>query len=331
MAEAEQADDKQSGPPGNHLISVRIESDQKSYEVRLAAVNHLFTDISRYNDKFSLGSMMARQIFSTFEPKNEESQVIKSLRDEEEHQQMTASALAAIHKDTLAGIGLSLEPVSGKKATMIGPEGAAGEGEMRVNVANRNKFTSFLGALTPELVETTGIKPNLEDLSGILKAQVLDHYDLKKPTDEMLELFGGLGNIVDQYKRLKMAKTVEGLDLYLQHARQGDLREFVAIEKNGLFSEPGKFFGPADWQKDSASPQWLENRWNNALALLQTVKNNPNAQELYSKLQKHLLGCINIARTDKKSFSYYPENTGRELEKVLESVHMKLEEIILRN
>lgn len=326
MAEEEQADSRQPASPQDRMVSVKVESAKGPYEVNLTAVNHLFTDIAKYNEKFSLGSMMARQIFSIFPMEGDEPRVPKGPGGEEEHQQMTASALNIIHQNTLEQIGLSLEPVSGKKATLMGLGEVAGEGEMRANVINRNRFTSFLGALTPEVVETTGLKSGLESLSGVLAQQIFDHYNLQKPSDEMLELFGGLGNIVNEYKRLGMGKKIENLATYLQHARQGDLREFVVIERDGLFSEPGKFFGPADWQMDSTS-QGPQERWNRALSILQLAKNNPNARELYEKLGNHLLNCIKIARAS----TSLPKLHAAESKKVLENSHMRLEEMILHD
>lgn len=326
MAGEEQTGNRQPDLPQNYTISVNVESDGGPYEVRLATVNHLFADILKYNDQFSLGSMMARQIFSIFPIEGDEPRTPKGPGGEEEHQQMTASALNMIHQNTLEQIGLSLEPVSGKTGTLMGLGETAGEGQMRINIADRNRFTSFLDALSPELVEKTGLKPNLESLSGILAQQIFDHYNLQKPSDEMLELFGGLGNIVGHYKRLGMKESVENLETFLQHARQGDLREFVAIEKDGLFSEPGKYFGPADWQIDSTS-QGLEERWNRALTILQMTKDNPKAHELYQKLSDHLLNCIKIARAS----TSLPKLHAAESKKVLERTHMRLEEMILRN
>ncbi len=324
MVGEEQAGTRQPGSPQqDQSVIIRVESGSGLSELKLASVNHLFADISRYNDQFSLGSMMARQIFSLSGIEGEEPKTSKGLRNEEEYQQMTASALGVIHKGTLATLGLSLEPVSGKKATMFSLGEKAGEGEMRINVSNRNRFNSFLGVLTPELVEETGLKPSLESLSGVLAQQIFDHYNLRNPGDEMLELFGGLGNIVDQYKRLGMSDAVESLGAYLVHARQGDLREFVSIERNGLLSEPGKYFGPADWQKDS-SPEGLEDSWNNALAILEAVKSNPKARELYEKLRGHLSECIKIARTDMESLEYYSPEAKEKLKNILGSSQVLL-------
>lgn len=309
---------------------VKIELDNRPYEVRLAAVDHLFADICKYNDQFSLGSMMVRALFAHFKVEDDEEGQAKmtSLGGEEEHQKMTASALAVIHEDTLNKLGLSLEPVSGKRATMIGLGETAGIGEMRINITNKNNFVAFLGALEPEQIEDTGLKVNLENLSGLLANQVLDNYNLKEPSDEMLQLFGGLGNIVNQYKRLGMGEAVKGLKTYLQHSRQGDLREFVAIESNRLMSEPRKNFGPADWQRD-ATVEYLQDHWEEALTILKMAKDNPKARELYEKLGEHLLKCIKIARAETEAFTegYYTADARKEMKHVLRDVEEELEKI----
>ncbi len=298
--------ERTTAPRKQDIIKINI--GDKTEELPVVAVNHLFADIDRHNQQFSMASMMARSIFRhvRFEDETNKEPVPASLSGEEDHQQMNASALVVIHKETLNKIGLSLEPVSGKGAVLMYEGEEAGEGEMRINVSNRNRFIPFLEALAPDQVEETGLKPNLESLSKVLSQQVLDHYDLKEPNDEALQLLGGLGKIIDEYKRLGMSKAVTRLETYLNHARQGDLREFVAVENAGLLSEPGKYFGPADWQGDS-TPAGLRQRWDEALRVVKTAKANPKAGSLYKQLSEHLIKCIKIARNDPSPANYSPE------------------------
>lgn len=79
---------------------------------------------------------------------------------------------------------------------------------MRANVQDGRRFVSFLQALQPDQVQETGLRPNLESLSEVLARQVLTNYDLKQPSDETLQLFGNLGNMVGEYKRLGMDQAV---------------------------------------------------------------------------------------------------------------------------
>lgn len=205
----------------------------------------------------------------------------------------------------------------------------ANAGEMRVNIENGRKFVAFLHAVQPEQVQQTSLKPNLESLSGILALQVISNYDLKEPSDETLQLFGNLGQIVNEYKKLGMNEAVDRLNTYLQHARQGDLREFVLIERNNYLSEPGKNFGPADWQTDT-SPEGLENRWDRALNTLIMTRDNPNAQALYRQLESHLLNCVSIARQfikTRKGSEYYTEEHRAKMDGVLEEAEKRLKSI----
>ena len=306
--------------------TVRVESENGAHEVRIPAVNHLFADIEAFNRQFSMGAMMAGFLISSVHVGDDDKPGIKPVQwdregSQEEHQLMTASALAVIHKDTLSMLGLTLDPVSGKSAIAFGlGEERVSDGQLRINVSDRNRFVSFLEALEPSQVEETGLKSNLESLSGILAKQVLDNYNLQQPSDEMLQLFGGLGNIIDQYKRLGMTDSVNKLETYLNYARQGDLREYLVVEQWGLLTEPGRNFGPADWHKDGAA-----SRWKSALDVLRMAKNNPKAADLYQQLSEHLLKCIKIARADVKA-----RGVGQPTSDDLEKVHMTMEEMILQ-
>lgn len=308
-------------------IKVNFNVDNQPIEINLHDVNRLFTDMERYNNQFSLGSMMSRVIISHFEP--EDSDEIKpqaGIVDEEGNQQVDAFFLMSAHKNLLDNIGLSLEPVSGKEAFIQNEEGSAGVGEMRANVNNNERFTSFLEALQPEQVSTSGTKSGLEKLSGILAKQVLDKYNLQFPEEEALQLFGSLDKIVAEYKRLGMSESVSRLETYLEHGKTGDLREYVATERKGLFSEPGHFFGPADWQTDS-SPSMLESRWNEAIDILEMAKENPKAGELYDKLQTHLNMCVDIAIDNLKTLSYWEPDTREKLGTILEVAKQKLSQL----
>lgn len=314
-------------PP--NIVKVEL-GEGRTNEVAIPSINHLFIDIAQYNDQFSMGRIAARGLFSLIKFEDDEVEPAQSIQREGEHQQVTAAALSAIHQNTLAKIGLSLEPVHGG-ATFMALGQQASSGEMRINVSDGRRFVSFLHALQPDQVQETGLRPNLENLSGVLAQQVLTNYDLRQPSDEALQLFGNLGNMVVEYKRLGMGQAVERLETYLAHARQGDLREFITIERNGYLSEPGKNFGPADWQLDS-TPKYLKARWDEAIAVLKASKANPKARQLYDQLHSHLLKCVKIARGGMRILeeqnSYSPEQRA-EMAKVLEEEHMQLEDLMI--
>ncbi len=293
----------------------------------IPAVNRLFSDIAKYNSNFSVESVFTSSLDALLGmvdkdvPENS-----NPLSDKKEDQRAMASALVIMHSETLDRIGLALEQVSGKTAVLIGFGENIGDGQLRINVSDKNKFLSFLEGLEPKQIEDTGLKPNLETLPGILAQQIRDNYDLKEPNDYALQLLSGFGLIIEQYKRLGMADSVSELEVYLGHAKQGDLREYVAIERNSLLSKPREAFGPADWQRDS-TPEYLEKRWTRALKLLSETEANPKAQELHRQLAEHLLDCVKIAIADMQSMPRRnPEDVikMRQKSEILEEVYSKL-------
>lgn len=217
-------------------------------------------------------------------------------RYDEQSQQLTAGGIHLVHSQTLDKVGLSLESVSGKTATIIGQGEMVGTGELRVNISDRNRFLGFLQAVDPALTHNSQLGENLQSLSRILSQQIFDNYNLTAPNDEALQLLGSLEGIVGQYRRLEIPGT-ERLETYLTHAKKGDLREHILVEQAGLLNEPGRFFGPADWQRD-ARPDFLRHRWGNALKVLEMARNNPKARELYNQLYAHLGKCLDTAITN---------------------------------
>lgn len=279
--------------------------------------NALFTDIKRFNNQFSMGSIMASFLLNRFENHGEE------IRTDEETQKLTAGGISLIHSDVLDKTGLKVESVSGKTSRFYGPEGTTGSGELRVNVVDRGRFVNFLQAINPQITRESELGQNLQSLSNILAQQIFDHYDLKEPSDEALQLLGSLEAISREYKRLEIP-GVDRLETYLAHSKKGDLREFLLVEQGGLLSEPGKNFGPADWQID-AGPDFLEERWNRALAVLQMARENPNARDLYNELYAHLSKCLDIAienleNLKKPDGGGYPEEYTSRLRPVLQRV-----------
>lgn len=308
---------------------LRFDVDGQKIEVDLNDVEKLFVDMDRYNQQFSMGSMMARMITSRFKPEEGEKPSSKTgLSDEEGKQQMDAFFLKAAHKGVLGNIGLSVEPVSGKTATMMVAGDSAQDAQMRVNIGDRDRFTSFLAAVDPDQIEKTDLKKHLEELSSILSKQVLDHYNFETNIagDEVLQLFGGLEKIITEYKRLGMGKAVEKLEVYLMHGRDGDLREYVSIERRGLLSEPGKSFGPGDWQTDS-TPDHLESRWSEATGILRMARDNPKASKLHQQLQEHLFLCVDLALESVESLEYLSDETRRRDREILSEAKERINEL----
>lgn len=329
-----QEENQELPTPKQQETLVTYETNGQTIQIDLKDVNKLFSDIHRYNDQFSLGSMMARIIRSRIESANEDGNETPTIGEEEQNQQIDAFFLASAHKNILENIGISLEPVAGKTGIIISEGDAAEAGQMRMNVYNHENFTSFLGALDPQQIETTGTKHHLEGLSSTLAQQVLDSYDLQAPGEEAIQLFSGLEKIVNEYKRLEMKGAVKNLETYLDHGKIGDLREYVAIERKGLLYEPKSgHFGPGDWQRDS-TVNMLQARWDEALTVLKMTKDNPNAAKLYEQLRNNLTLCAEVAVDNWREIqsSYNSESFPHEkMSAVLEDAKQKIQELTSPN
>lgn len=314
-----------SNNPSERQIStadqvIKFQTDGKPRSVRIHSINQIFSDIEAYNKQFSPSSVIAKGLFAAFSVGDD---LGESLEKVNTTQQVSAESLSAVHNQTLNSLGLSLEPVKGHM-TFMAMGGEARNSQMMINIVNRNYFLSFLNALQPLQITDTGLRPNLESLSDLLAQQLLSHYDLNKPQDEALELLGGLGRIVEEYQRLGMTEAVETLEIYLSHARQGDLREFIIIDNKRLLAEPGNW-GPADWHKD-AGPDYLESHWNAALDVLTQAKKNPNAKNLYEQLKANLLKCIPLTRQGLETRAYGEKDKAKSRE-ILKDMHIRLERI----
>lgn len=271
---------------------LRIQTGEQVTTLKVVDFNALFSDIARFNRQFSMGSLMFGLISSHFEGDSEDTSSPLSKYDEQS-QKLTAAGIHLIHSQSLEKVGMALESVSGKTATLIGQGEMVRVGELRVNISDRNRFLGFLQAIDPTMTHNSPLGENLQGLSVILSQQIFDNYNLNAPSDEALQLLGSLEKIVGQYRRLEIPGT-ERLETYRAHARKGDLREYILVEHEGLLNEPGRFFGPADWQKDAA-PDYLRRRWGNALKVLEMARDNPKAKELYDQLYAHLTKCLNLA------------------------------------
>jgi len=292
--------------------TVRVNHDGNNVaEVDVEAVETLFEGIKKYNDQFTIERVLERSRVSNFEEEKPPWPVDnKSLIKEVVNQEILAINLSCRYEQTLKQIGLTLEPVSGKRVTFIDNDTYIGDGELRLNIVDGERFVSFLSVLSPDQVVNPNLKDNLKNLSKIFTSQILNQYDLSNPNDEALQLFGHMAGIIDQYKRLGLGDSIEKMEIYLTHMRQGNLREYVAIEKEILF-KGCDYWRLVKWQTEPF-PYRLRERWDKAFEVLRAIGVNPKARELYEKLINNLKNCVDEAslnipkpKTSEREFGFF--------------------------
>ncbi len=306
-------------------VRIAYEANGQPVDLRLTDVELLFIDLEKYNSQFGMGAMLGRLVKNAMFTEEPEPEIEATVRNEETNQQASAFFLAGTHKSTLENLGLSIEPITGGASVAFNGESAA-SGQIRFNVQNQDTLTAFLGAIRSDHLTTTGIRSNLEGLADILTRQIADHYNFSDMvlTEDMSQLFGSMEKIIGEYKRLGLNGNVHQLETYLTHGKAGDLREFIFTERAGLLKEPGKGFGPADWQRDS-TPEYLRGRWNQTLQILEIAKANPRAKDLSDQLQNHLTMCVNSALDNLGVLSYLSPTQRQESEQVLREMKAVLE------
>jgi hypothetical protein len=275
-------------------------------------IKQLFDDISRYNDHFSPGAIAARAFGQGF-----------SVTNEQENEEINAGLISIKHKNTLESVGLTIESVSGKNDVVLFKEGEMlGNGEIRLNIVDKKRFSGFLEALSKEQVQEQELGVNLETLVGIFCNQIRDNCDFQNMSDEVLTLLSMAGKVVTEFQRLGLEnkENVERLSLYVDHINKRDLKEYLFVQKKGLFSLPGTF-GPADWQIDTTLEGFAD-KWEDALQTLEMIKDNPNAFELYINLRSHLNNCLELAKKDLDEKKY--RRDSGEKTKILKGVESRL-------
>ena len=272
-------------------------------------VSELVHGIEEYNKQFSVGRVMARAVAG--ESPSEE--------DWQHQQQLSLLRSKGKFDPLLQRVGLSLESVKGG-ATVFSSESKLDAAEIRVNIKDRERFISYLQELDPEKI-TEGQMRSLKAVFKDLTKQLQNEYEVDNPDDDrMIELLAGLDRILAETDRLDpegnsgLQESTEGLKRYYEALQGKHLQEYLSVEKAGLLLEiGGNNFGPSKWHTDS-SPQFYERKWETALTILQSLKVNKHAADLYARVKDHLEKSAKYAiddlaqklEADKKSKYYRP-------------------------
>ncbi len=250
-------------------------SSVESLELSKVDTSQLIAHLNEYNDQFNWGRVLARQMMASWGGEENDGEAPSQTEADQilgfENMKITAEPL-------LNATGLELQPVK-SGVVLMSSEGTQGLTEMKLNLKSGEQFVKYLQALTPEDI-TPSQAEGLKEVAKVLISQ-FQSYDLEDPNNEpLLELMGNATKIIEEYKRLGENESIAPLEVYLNVAKQGILREYRAaedLELNKPFS-PGKF--TLEWHKD-ASPDFLQGKWNKVIDTLHALSQNPKAEGLY--------------------------------------------------
>jgi hypothetical protein len=250
-------------------------------------ISDLKKSLEEYNKQFDFGTLLAERLIEGFEGKNEDNNLYKpkiSIEDIEDK-----------HRGIIDKTGISLESV--RKGVMFASETSDEErqpSEMRINLKDGKKFLSYLNSLNIENLKESQIT-GLKLVADSLTKQLVEQYELDNPEDErMLELFGSLNDIIQEYKRLDssrrngLTESMKDLSEYISLSRDGYLREYFVAKNNHLLDTlDSDSFGPWKWHKDSNEKSY-ERFWNESIKKLNLIGKNQKADNLYKKVKDNL-------------------------------------------
>lgn len=260
----------------------------------------IISALKKYNSQFGMGATLARMIIKEERgdaDKNTETHT--SASDEQTAEQflsfeeMQSQSLALL--DT---IGLEYQPMKSNWVIAGSGENHAGS-EIRLNLKDGKKFTSYLKALRQESISESQ-KNSLKEILEVLTKQ-FDSYDLNDHNDDrLLEFMGNIFPIIIEYRRLfgddleLVSKDMSKLETYFSYSRKGCLREYRKIEELHLDKPPtGKGF-ILRWH-DDANPKSLQESWDSVIDTLKMVGENSKAKELYEYALKNAIQALVMA------------------------------------
>lgn len=293
-------------------------------------LNALFSDIDKYNKQFNAFSILGKCMSDVVrKPINEKVDTEAQLIDNQKmNQQITSGSFIDKHASIMNSMGLRAESVSNNKAVVYVPNNEISNSEMRLNIGDREKFVNVLRSLSKEEVsEMPDWNSNLQKLVDILEQQLKDHYNLKQPSDDALNLLASMKDIVHEYERIGLNEEVKSLATLLKKAQGGYLKEHLLVQNSDIMQTEG--FGPAQWHLDSTR-QGYQERWNRTINVLDTVKANVNSQHLAKEIHSHLQTSIQKALKDMSDLTesgYFETHINKpsDFTEILEEMRSKLD------
>ncbi|MFH1367005.1 MAG: hypothetical protein ABIH38_03380 [Patescibacteria group bacterium] len=256
-------------------------------------LNSLQKEAEEYNHRFNAGTMMADMLKAHV--RNEELPPQKATDREPPLERIKLQ-----YADLIGRTGISLETIGTNR--IFGADGERQASELRFNLSDRNKFIEYLKSIPPENLSPSQAE-GLKTVAESLTTQLAQEYQVTNPKDErMIELLGGLKEMNQAYDRLDpekqngLSRAVERLKKYDRASQGKHLKEYIAVEKAGLMAEVGgRNFGPSQWHTD-ATPEFYEEHWQQALEILKSLGDNPQAQNLQDQVRENLKASLAHAR-----------------------------------
>ncbi len=266
----------------------------------LSLITH---ELEAYNDQFNIGRIMGRELLRSMRSEDDQEESGTEQSAEARHQENQTEFIERINAKygiLLAKAGISLEAIESGAVLMMNTD-TLKSSQLRINIVDHQQFINYLQSLDPESITPTQIEGLTKTITS-LQAQLEQQYTLEKPDSRATELMSDLKGIVDAIEKLDpqhkngLAEAAKDFSKYLELASKKYLKEYLLVERSGLLAEiGGDNFGPSKWHTDTTEESYLKH-WRDALDILNQVKRNTNAADLYIQLSTHLSQSADYAR-----------------------------------
>ena len=214
--------------------------------------------------------------------------------------------LVARNEQFLETTGLTVEQAADPHGVFMGQGSKYRSRQLRTGIQNAGRLLDYLADQAPLISSSPATLEALDRIANMFSMQVLEHYDLNDPSETALQLVGNATKIHATLQDIGVAG--EGMDTfatYLEHIGTRSLREYLEVIQKGILNQPGGYFGPASWHRDS-TPDEYRKYWQSAIAIVRRLQVNPLAQTFFAEVRNHLLRCSDFAAKDRIGPYLYP-------------------------
>ncbi len=254
----------------------------ESNELSKIDTSNLIAPIEEYKKKFNWGVVAAKRITG----KEDSDADYDSTEEVRFYESMKADA-----RPILKLTGLEFDTIK-TSSVLVSKEANFDFKEIILRLEDGAQFVKYLQSLTVENI-TESQANGLSRLAKIITRQ-LKKYDLNNPNDSFFQLISNLPDIISEYDRLGFSE-IDEFESFLEHAKKGCLKEFMAAGALKLDRdfEKGRGF-VLEWHRD-ATPEILQKYWNNILDVLIMISNNEKAKDVYGRAKLTSIQAINNA------------------------------------
>jgi len=275
-----------------------------------SSFSELIADVEEHNRNHGWGASLAKAIGgmvqATVEGKNPNlGEMQEEVAVDSAHSaQSGLTSLRAMHGATFDRFGLKPKQTE--------------SGQIMIKIAQAENLLRKIESLreTPQRDEDT--EKMLDFLASSLHKQIWNaEYENLLPEDK--NAIENLLPLIQAFRAANPKLDLAKLNTYARFQKEGRLANYVAVERENLWAEPGKDFGPADWVRD-ITPEHLEAKWKSALGILQVQETMHNSG-VATELREHLLRCVASASETLKGLKPdygYPQEDREQMQGVLE-------------